>query len=297
MSFINYLKTFLPQFSKDRIAELGRINQSELDIYVIPSYKEAESGLKNRDFKSKTIKNFSSTFKQNVKGESGDNIVVAVRKALERVSDNNKFLSAKTDVNFESEIVIAGVTVMKANIIRLLELNSFVIRYSMRFLNYLYILETEATNADPRYVVNSLSAGEIAWVEKNFLDFCFAMRCVAKPEKEVTKIFENIPDIVLGDSPEAVVSAIGEARVDPFNTKNVSGFTSSPIFHVRLIVAQWQANRYKEQKELKTILELRLLNLKNVQENKPDASVEKQIEYMQSRVDRLADELRKAEGE
>lgn len=297
MSFIAYLKSFLPQFSKDRVSELARINQSEIDTLVIPSYKEAEMGLRGRNFKSKSIQDFSNVFKQNVGMSNGDNIVTAILKAMERVSANNKYVSEKTDNTFESEIVIAGVSVLKVNLIRLLELNSFVSRYAMRFLNYIYILETEATNADPRYTKDSLSMGEIAWLEKNFLDFCFALRAVSKSEKEVTKLIDNIPDVVLGDSAEMMIQTIGEAKTDPFNTKIIAGFTSSPIFHVRLIVAQYQANRYKEQKELKAILELRLLNLKNSQQGKPDASVEKQIVYIQSRVDRLSEELRKAEGE
>lgn len=297
MSFVTYLKSFLPQFSKDRVSELARINQSELDTLVIPSYKEAEVGLSVRDFKSKTIKDFTKTYSQNVGSDRTDNIVTSIRKAMERISKNNLLISEKTDDTFETEVVIAGVTVLKANLIRLLELNSFVARYSMRFLNYLYILETEAVNADPRYTKDSLSMGEIVWLEQNFLDFCFAVRCLSKSDKEMSKIIDSIPDLVLGDNPEVIVSTIGENKVDPFNTKNVSGFTSSPIFHVRLIVAQYQANRFKEQKELKTILELRLLNLRKSQDGKPDAALEKEITYIQSRVDRLSEDLRKAEGE
>lgn len=297
MSFITYIKSFLPQFSKDRVAELARINQSEIDTLVIPSYKEAEAGLKTRDFKSKSIKDFSNTFKQNVGIASGDNIVTAIRKAMENVSKNNKYISDKTEETFESEVVIAGVTVLKANLIRLLELNSFLTRYSMRFLNYLYILETEAVNADPRYTKDSLSMGEIAWLEKSFLDFCFALRVCSKSDKEVTKLISTIPDVVLGEGAEAVIQTLGESKVDPFNTKPLSGFTNSPIFHVRLIVAQYQANRYKEQKELKKILELRLLNLQNSQSGKPNAATEKEIDYIQSRVDRISEDLRQAEGE
>lgn len=297
MSFITYIKSFLPQFSKDRVAELARINQTEIDTLVIPSYKEAEAGLKTRDFKSKSIKDFSNTFKQNVGIASGDNIVTAIRKAMENVSKNNKYISDKTEETFESEVVIAGVTVLKANLIRLLELNSFLTRYSMRFLNYLYILETEAVNADPRYTKDSLSMGEIAWLEKSFLDFCFALRVCSKSDKEVTKLIANIPDVVLGEGAEAVIQTLGESKVDPFNTKSLSGFTNSPIFHVRLIVAQYQANRYKEQKELKKILELRLLNLQNSQAGNPSAATEKEINYIQSRVDRISEDLRQAEGE
>jgi hypothetical protein len=63
-----------------------------------------------------------------------------------------------------------------------------------------------------------------------------------------------------------------------------------------MIVAEYQVARYKEKKELKSILELRLLNLKKTIDGSGDAALEKEINYTQSRIDKLNEQLRKAEG-
>ena len=57
-----------------------------------------------------------------------------------------------------------------------------------------------------------------------------------------------------------------------------------------------QANRYKRAKELKSVLELRLLNLQQQQSGNADATLDREIEIIQSRIDSLDEKIRKAEG-
>jgi hypothetical protein len=61
----------------------------------------------------------------------------------------------------------------------------------------------------------------------------------------------------------------------------------NPIYHLRSILAEWQAKRYKYNKERKALLELRLLQLNMKNSNTSDPKVQKEIEYIQSRVDDL----------
>ena len=79
---------------------------------------------------------------------------------------------------------------------------------------------------------------------------------------------------------------------------NILGFTtvsSNPIYHLRLLVAEAQANRYKEASELKQVLELRILNLAKANQNSPDAHLQKEILYTQSRVDAATAKMREYE--
>jgi ABC-type phosphate transport system auxiliary subunit len=69
----------------------------------------------------------------------------------------------------------------------------------------------------------------------------------------------------------------------------------NPVYHVGMLVAEWQAARYKAaQEELRT-LQLRKLNLEKKLEGKSDAKIEQQISYMQKRVDDLEYKIVKME--
>lgn len=296
MDIISFLKNLLPRFGKDRLVEDARITESEIETTVLPAYADAEKSLMRHKFKSKQIVDLYEVLQRNIKIKSSDNIVSVVLDAMEKVLKNHKMLQSKIEDGFEDHVIIEGITVVRLTMIRLLEFNSFLSRFSLKLLNYVYILETAEVSGEENYVGKQLSPGEIKWIEDNFLNFVLILKICSKMEGNFQETLESIPDINLSENPDAIVSAIGENRLDPFGTKMLVGFSGSPIYHIGLLVAEYQANRYKEKKELKTVLELRLLNLSRTLDKKPDASIEKQIQYVQGRIDRIDEYLREAEG-
>lgn len=298
-TLFDYLKSLLPKFGKDKVAELARQTQNELTSFVIPSYIEAEKGLGARAFKAPKILELTNILKRNVKVDKpNDNIISIIRKKLEQISKNNQIIESHIVESLEDDVVIAGVTILKVNLLRLIETTNFVARYSSKLLNYIYILETAAVGGDMRYIQDSLSKGEIIWLEERFLDYAVALGILSRTDREISSILNSLPEAIVEDSSSnAALATIGETKFDPFGFRRLSGFTYSPIFHFRLIAANYQANKYKEQKELKTVLQLRLLNLKNSQTGTPNPKLEREIEYVQRRIDRISDDIRRAEQE
>lgn len=295
-NIFDYLKSLLPKFGKDKVAELVRQTQNELTSYVIPSYLEAEKGIGVLQFKSPKINSLTSILKRTIKPDrQNDNIVRIIRTRLESISLNNRVIENHIDDSMEDEIVVGGITVLKVNLLRFIEASSFVSRYASKFLNYIYIYETAAVGGDITYIKDSLSKGEIQWIEDRFLDFVLALSILSKDSKNFNNIISSLPEVTIDNDSSATGAVFGDNKLDPFGFRHLSGFTFNPIMHVSLIAAAFQANRYKEQKELKTVLQLRLLNLQNVYNSAPDAKLEKEIEYVQRRIDRLSDDIRKAE--
>ena len=165
----------------------------------------------------------------------------------------------------------------------------------MHLLNYVYIHETAAITKDEFYIKDNMSKGMINYIEDNFPQFCELIGIVGVDEKKINTILEDIPDIAFGTDPEATVTTLGEKVVNPIGVLNFGPATSNPIYHIRLIYAEYQANRYKENVDLKRVLELRLLNLEKAYSKNPDAKLEKEIQYTQSRVDKLTNTIRQAE--
>lgn len=295
-NLFDYIKSLLPKFGKDKVVELARQTTLELTTYVIPSYEEAEKGLARRSFLSPKVQEFYNILKRNISVKPTDNIVTALRKAFEQIAKNNQIIENHISDTFEDEIVISGITILKVNLLQILETTSFVSRYANKFLNYLYIVEKAALSNDDKYVLSQLSKGEVEWLESRYLDFCFSLSILVKNEKDLLKTITSIPDVVVSENTSAVQSALGD-KVDPLGFSRLRGFKGNPIMHLRLIAAQYQANRYKEQKETATVLKLRLLDMKNEYEKSPNPRLEQQINYTQSRIDRLSDAIRQAEEE
>jgi hypothetical protein len=75
----------------------------------------------------------------------------------------------------------------------------------------------------------------------------------------------------------------------------LQGFEMNPIYHFRLMIAEWQANRYKSYKEKKKLLEVKLLRLRLLREGKRDPKLDKEIDYIESLVGKLEYSMSKME--
>lgn len=307
MNLIAYLKSLLPSFKKDRILEDSRIVKTELETVSIASYKEAEKVFIGWNFKSKQMQDYIKIFNRNFKPSSGfgakNNIVTSIRKALEKLLETHSVVEDKLQSSLEDVVMAEGVTCLKANLLQTLEGISFISKYAYKFLNYIYIVETanQPEQNEVEYIKNNLSPADIAYIEESFTYFAILLSTLSKSKVEIEKIIETIPDIVISSTnAEAIQSTIDQDKLSPLSIhglvrNNATTVFNNPIYHIGLMVAEWQANRYKLSKETKKVLELRLLNLQMISQKNPDAKLEKEIEYIQSRIQGLDYKIKKME--
>lgn len=307
MNIISYLKSLLPSFKKDRVLEDARIVKTELETVSIVSYQEAEKVFTGWTFKSKQMQDYIKIFNRNFKSSSGfgskDNIVTSIRKALEKLLETHGVVEDKLQTHLEDVVAAEGITCLKANLLQMLEGISFISKFSYKFLNYIYIVETSAQSEgnEVEYIKNNLSPSDIAYIENSFVHFVILLATLSKSRQEVEKVIEKIPDIVITSlNADAINSTISQDKLNPLSPhgliqSNSSTVFNNPIYHVGLMVAEWQANRYKLSKETKKVLELRLLNLQLINQKNPDAKLEKEIEYIQSRIQGLDYKIKKME--
>lgn len=307
MNIISYLKSLLPSFKKDRVLEDSRIVKTELETVSIISYVEAEKVFTGWTFKSKQMQDYIKIFNRNFKPGAGfgakDNIVTSIRKALEKLLETHGVVEDKLQTHLEDVIMTEGVTCLKANLLQMLEGISFISKYSYKFLNYIYIVETSTQNDqnEAEFIKSNLSPADIAYIESSFVYFTVLLSTLAKSKQEIEKIIEKIPDILINSTnADAISSTIGHDKLSPMSNHGlIQGpnptIFNNPIYHIGLMVAEYQANRYKLSKETKKVLELRLLNLQLIQQKNPDAKLEKEIEYIQSRIQGLDFKIKKME--
>lgn len=295
MEILSFVKSLLPSFGKERLSEDARITLEELRNVVLPSFEAAQELIKTKKFTSKEAENLNDIFKRNVKVEKGNNLIGSITVNLPKVIEFQEKIQDLIDKRFDKDIVIDGITIYKANVIQAQTQLSFISQFSVKLLNYIYIVETESASGDGHYTKDSLSPTDIEYVKVNFIDFINAFNIAAKTGKDVGKVLEVAPDVVIGNNPEAVAAVYDNNKIDPLSMRTVRNFNNSPIFSLRLVVAEYQVNRYKRMQDTKQLLELRLLNLNKQLDKSPDPKLENEIAYTQSRVDKIASKMRRIE--
>lgn len=298
MKIIAFIKALLPRLNKEQILEDLRITQAELEQIVNPNYFQAQTFFKSSKFASKTNKELSEGFYRNfdLQGTSKQGSFIGeIARRTPFLQENLTYIAEMIENILERDVINEGLSAKKAILIRAAEHMSFITRYSVDLLNYVYINETMATGADAND--NDLSPGQITHINKNLATFASLLSDYGIPNKDFSKLIGKIPEVnVNSKTANTLIGVYKEKDIDPFTSGYVAGFTGNPIYHIRLQIAEWQSNRYKANKDKKKVLELRLLHLKLVLEKKHDPKIENEINYIQSRVDKIEHYLRDVES-
>lgn len=296
MKLYDFAKGLLPSLEKNRVVEDLRVTLAELENSVLPNYSQGSEFFKLNKIKSDALKDLSDIFYRNITDKSAkqSSIIADVYKRLPNLIENTKRIQELVEANLERDMIREGLTASKITIIRAAESISFISGYMLDLLNYAYVQETT-------YIVEDggdldFSIGKIKHVENNMSRFAKMVGEYAIQPDEFRKVLKDIPEVVINEKTQLSVSGVyKESTLDPFNTGYMVGFYYNPIYHLRLAVSEWQAGRYKANKDKKKVLELRLLHLKLKSENKSDPKLEQEITYLQSRIDKIERDLKRVE--
>lgn len=303
MKALQFLKSLLPNFAKQTVLDDIRITRMVLTTVTIPTYDNALRLFGSRKLVNASLLQDWDVYRRNVKGVGGSNTIVAIEKNLKPMLTTLDLIERLVEKDYNDDIEGSGVTYYKAAVLQMQESVSFAADFALKYLNYAVILEsTEIRDRDEdedvsllEDLTNALTPAEIRFIHERFLDFCTVMDTLSKPTEKIKVDFESIPDIAITDSGDNVVTkSVGESKLDPFRHGFVP-LAMNPIYHVRMKIADWQHYRYEKAKAEKEALELRILRMQKLLQNKADPALEKQIEYTQKRIDDLVDHLRKVE--
>jgi len=285
MKFTAFMQSLLPGFEKDRIVEDIRLTKTELHDTTLPAYKVSEDLFKSWNYKSKEVQEMSVIFKRIVSG-AGKNIIMSVYEGLKNVDDNLDVASELIVKTYSEEVAAGGMTYLKANLLQYVEMSSFVVKYSRKFLIYVYVLESSMFEQNSLELKESLTPKDMQWIDDHFINFCNAFAVVTNQKVKTTKAFSDIPDIVITGDNEDTLVRTHAAKIDPFSMRLIPIWLN-PIYHVRMFIAEWQANRYKAAVEELKMLQLRKLHLERLNQGKNDAALEKEIAYYEGRCQTL----------
>lgn len=294
MRLFNFISSLLPRIRKDEVVEDLRVTLGELNNNVIPAYEDAVRFFKDAKFKSEDNTGLNGIFFRNytLKSSNRNNLIVEIETKLKNVRENLEMVRDMNESLLEEDVFKDGLSAKKAILVRSAEQLSFLTRYAVDLLNYVYVCETKATGGN----AGELLKIQIQRVETNVVNFAHILSVFGEEAKAFNEFFDSMPDVVINDKTHAAISAVyTDDKIDPIGSKIALGFEGNPIYHLRIAIAEWQANRYKAAKDKKRMLELRLLNLKMLQESSQDPKIEQEIAYIQNRIESIEFKMAKME--
>lgn len=202
-----------------------------------------------------------------------------------------------TEFNHSSqEILKDGLTFKKANILQYVDVIDFMMEYSRRVCELLYVLEAAEKNPSGQRIEDAFTPADLDYVDKNIEPFIEALRISSLSVKDLSKSFEEIPNAVAtAESENVMTRTMGAQRIDPFGMR---GFvtTRSPVYHFQMWYAERQIYRYQQALETKKLIELRLLKLREMKsDGEAPENIDRQIQYQETRLDKVNRSIRQKE--
>lgn len=277
----------------DRSMVIGQLRSQigNMTDNVIPSFKAGQDLFDGSyKFRSQLARNVESTFSRQRMTANRVNWVGDVLTALETASEVvPRFLSEIEKLN-TGIITRDGIDLRTANILQLAEMNKFMLSYAPKLLLWVTAAEGAATSA---HVKENITRGESEWLTQNLGGFAAIVRLYCRPAAEINKKLDGVAKIPVAGVDFETASAVDFTKVDPMRMGFIgedllAGFVSAVSYRLGKMWAEYSVKEHNEQKELKTALELRLIELRMAQGGTTDAVLTKRIKYTEDRLSKLS---------
>ena len=292
MNILSYLKNLVHHFGKNQVQKSCEITIDSLKAHTIPAYVSAAELFNAAKLKNKETLSYVDDYRRLVGLKGNASIIESILDGLNKAVEVLEFVSSKSDTLYTEHESNVGLTFQKATYLQLASALTFANDFSRKFLNVVYILETE--NADKgSSLQDHITPAELQYVQSNFINFCTIMAVLKKDIPTIEKSVDGLPDAIVTDSSEkAFATTLGEAKMDPLGFRNfvmpvIVSVKWNPFYLIGMMYADFQNASYKAAKEELQLLQLRKINLEKINEKKPDARIQQEIQYLGTRVSGL----------
>lgn len=304
MNIFQLMNKVLPGFKKDDL--LLDLEQSLKEIdEAIGIYSETATFLDEAPFKSPDAKKLVKQYYVDIaEGQSPfarkatDNIAANMMLHLTQLKTNGKLIYEELQETLNDAVISRALTSYKAVLVRSVSHYFFISRFSLDLINQLYAYEADSLNqTEKKFMPNKV---QTKYIERNLWIFGILIAVYGAPSGNFSDHLKKLNDINISQGDEDLIATLYPRKTYDLFDSLPEGFIGSPVLSVRLIYAQWEAERFAGLKDKKRMLELRLSHLKYLKESgKTDPLIEKEIADLQDRVvylDYKIDRIEKENG-
>lgn len=289
-TIFNFLSTLLPSLKRSSILEDIKITKKELTNSLIPSFSDVAAHFQLVKVKSPEMKKIEQIFYQefSYKGSKQASIFGDINIRTANLLANLEYVEGSIEKLFEVDVIREGLSAKKAVLLRLAESFAFVTRFAMDLADYAFWYEAKAHDSDiaKKY---DMTPHKVRRIEKGIRAFGRCMTDLSDSPDKFRGYITAVPEVHLSSKDQDTISALYPPnKLSPFGSSfGVSGFTNSPVYHIRLLYAEWQTARYHSMKDKKRALSIKMLYLKELSESNKENNpqLEEEIKYLQKRID------------
>lgn len=301
LNLLSFVKRALPTFDKSDLLSDMELSLKAIET-VNETYLNIESTLNATKFNSKKNTQFVQSFYKELKLDKpiarlsvDHNLGTDMIALFANIRETGKYIYNELDDAVNDAIISTALTSYKAILMRAVAHYSFMTEYALKLANYLYL--NEVSNSDMDFdKAFKLNKKQESFIEDNVWIFARLISVYGSDPKKFEDKLKGLEEVtIFKDKTDEIESLYRSSKIDIFENLP-AGFVGSPIYTVRLIFATWQADRYRNMKDEKKLLELRYLHYKMLQEtDQTDSNMEREISHLQKRITDLDFKLARME--
>lgn len=291
MSIKTFLSSLVPHFERNRIIEDIDSLATDIEGNLVPSYDAAVKLFHGRKFGSQVGRGTEAMFHLRYPQERNTTHLQFIAATLRNLLGTLKMLERLVPELFARDVTKDSMTYKKAAVLQLLAVIRFYNDYAGRHLLRVLANEDAVLKSQPQ------DAGLLP-IDKKFFDehlesFLQAGHVVALSPEQIAERLGQMQDLqIVLDKINTVTSTLGPENVDPLKIGFMGPHvTNSLIYKLSAGVANYQVSKHNQNKELMKALQLRLFSLKDAQAGRNDPKLQQQIEYNESRLARLREDV------
>lgn len=289
-SIVGFVKRLIPTLSKSDLETDLEVSMDALKVAIssFEDFKSAHAAAKiNSPEVLALVKDFYKEYDKASTGISlsGGKRIAEDLLALFHNLEINGALLQREIADISNEVIISSaLSAARGNVLRGVEHFYFITRYALDLINHLYCLECKSAGLELSKAAIP-NPKQVEFIDKNLWVFARLLAVYGQEPKDFSRKLESLTLSALPkEKIDELMDIYKASQVDLFSNLP-DNFIGSPIYTVRLIFSQWEADRYKQLKDKKKLLELRALHLRLLREQgHGDVNTEKEIEYLQKRI-------------
>lgn len=295
MKIIDVIRSVIPTIFKRDVNDKLQQLQKELETSTIPILKETTMFFEGKEFRSKEVQRLITPFNRIVQKRQG-NIITTIRYTAENIGNIANELKPILERNFKDATSSSGLTYRKAQYLQLIDTAMFFSEYARLFANYIIVAET--AEFDPGNTIKKrLTPVQIKKIETEFINFTHATNILNNKLATIIRMLESVPDLIIDEENIGMVEATsGVKTVDPVNFGFISA-NYNPFYAIQMKMAVNDHAKYERALEQREMIRLRLHNLNKLAAGEPDPYVQKEIELLEEKVQKLDAQIAKTEAE
>lgn len=294
MSILTFWKQLLPNIGQDRVLDDIAKQRDEIENSLNPNLSQARNYFRHHPLHSVIGKTYERNVQVKLKltHQGLFEILQSIFKDVPSLLDRLEKMVTDT---FEKDQPKESLTYRRANVIQLLGVIAFTVRYTQRSI--IRIISAESALAYGSGEAEALTDNERAFFDGKFQQWVDSLAVLNGRPEDILASIASIPDVVIDEKNEGAVSAVaGAANMDPLRMNFISP-DWNPIYKLRLIRSEYEVASLNQAREERKLVELKLRQLNEAKGRGHDPHLEQAIAVSEDRLKKLDYKIAKVVGE